>query len=723
MKKLIILLIIIIKIQGISFAGEGIWLPLLLGQLNEAEMKSMGMKITAEDIYSINKGSLKDAIVSFGGFCTGEIISDQGLVLTNHHCGFDAIQDHTTLENNYLRDGFWAYKKESELQNQGLTATFIVRIEDVSSQALVTVTPDMDEKTRQSTIDKNLSQIRKNTIKSAGQDIVIRPMFEGNQYFLFVTETYKDVRLVGAPPSSIGKFGSDTDNWVWPRHTGDFSVFRIYTGPDGRPAEYAANNIPLKPKYSLPISLDGMEEGDFTMVYGFPGRTQEYLPSYAVAQTVSKLNPAKIAIRDKALKIMDIDMRADEQVKIKYASKYASISNAWKKWQGESLGLKKSDAINKKMKYEQEFMTLVNANPELKIKYGNVLSEFEGLYKDIEPYAYIRDNYRETFGNTQILSVYNIVAAQIKEYEKKGAQGYEDIKKDTKFFMEEFYSDFNEPTDRKVFDALMSMYFKNVQSEYIGTDALMERYRQGNDASALTNKLYNKTLLTNRDKMMELVSGDPAELIKKMKKDPMFQFASGIVSGYDLRVAVKLNELQPKISRLQRQYMAAQMEVFKDKKRFYPDANSTLRLAYGKVQPFQPRDGVQYQTYTFMDGIMEKYVPKDYEFDVPQRLRELYYKKDFGQYAATDGRMPVCFIASNHTTGGNSGSPAIDAYGNLVGLNFDRAWEGTMSDINYDVSLCRNIMVDARYVLFIIDKYAGAKNLIDEMKLVHPKVR
>jgi hypothetical protein len=704
-----------------SWAGEGMWLPLFLGQLNEAEMKSMGLKISAEDIYSINKGSLKDAIVSFGGFCTGEIISNQGLVLTNHHCGFDAIQDHTTLENNYLRDGFWAYSKEGELQNPGLSATFIVRIEDVSAATLEGVTADMDEKARQTAIDKNLTALRKNVKKETWQDILIKPMFEGNQYFLFVTETYKDVRLVGAPPSSIGKFGADTDNWVWPRHTGDFSMFRIYMSKDGRPSDYSATNVPYKPKHSLPISLDGVEENDFTMVYGFPGRTQEYLPSQAVAQTLNKLNPAKIAIRDKALKIMDADMRADEQVKIKYASKYASISNAWKKWLGESLGLKKSDAIDKKMKYEQEFQKLVNANPEWKAQYGNILPEFERLYKEIEPYNYIRDNYRETFGNTQVLSLFNVISGQLKEYDKKGQKGYDDIKEDTKFYMEEFFMDFNEPTDRKVFDALMTMYFKNIQSQYIGTDALMERYRQQNSTSLLTDKLFNKTILTKKEALLELLNGDPKVLAKKMKKDPMFSFLSSIVQGYDANVATKLNELQPQITRLQRQYMKAQMEVFKGKKQFYPDANSTMRLSYGKVQPFFPRDGIQYQYYTYLDGVMEKYVPKDYEFDVPQKLRELYLKKDYGQYATKEGRMPVCFIGSNHTTGGNSGSPAIDAYGNLIGLNFDRAWEGTMSDINYDVSLCRNIMVDTRYILFIVDKYAGAKNIIEELNLVHPK--
>lgn len=721
MKKIIFTLLILSVLATKMTAGEGMWLPLFLGQLNETEMKAMGLKISTEDIYSINKGSLKDAIVSFGGFCTGEIISNQGLVLTNHHCGFDAIQDHTTLENNYLRDGFWAYNKESELQNQGLTATFIVRIEDISVTALQGITADMDEKTRQSTIDKNLTTIRKSVKKETWQDILIKPMFEGNQYFLFVTETFRDVRLVGAPPSAIGKFGADTDNWVWPRHTGDFSMFRIYMGKNGRPADYSLGNIPYKPKHSLPISLDGVEENDFTMVYGFPGRTQEYLPSYAVAQTLNKLNPAKIDIRDKALKIMDADMRADEQVKIKYASKYASIANYWKKWMGESLGLKKSDAINKKLKYEQDFMAAVNANPEWKAQYATILPEFERLYKEIEPYTFIRDNYRETFSNTQILSLFNVIAGQIKEFDKKGQKGYDDVKEDTKFYMEEFFKDFNEPTDRKVFDALMTMYFKNIQSDFIGTDALMQRYREQQNTTLLTDKLFKKTVLTNKIVLLELLNGDPNTLIKKMKKDPMFSFLSSIVQGYDANVAPKLNELQPQINRLQRQYMKAQMEVLKDKKTFFPDANSTLRLAYGKVQPVYPRDGIQYQYYTYLEGVMEKYVPKDYEFDVPQKLRELYLKKDYGQYATKDGRMPVCFIGSNHTTGGNSGSPAIDAYGNLIGLNFDRAWEGTMSDINYDVSLCRNIMVDTRYILFVIDKYAGAKNIIDELNLVHPK--
>lgn len=722
MKKLIFLAIFAIAAAAPTWAGEGMWLPFLLQKMNEAQMKSMGMKMNAEDIYSLNKGSLKDAVVQFGGGCTGEIISDKGLLLTNHHCGYGAIQDHTTLETNYLRDGFWAKTLDQELPNPGLTALFIVRMEDVTAAATAGIMDNISEKERQSQIDKNLEKISKSTTKEPYQDILIRPFFEGNNYYLFVTETFKDVRLVGTPPSSIGKFGSDTDNWVFPRHTGDFSMFRIYADKDNRPAAYSKENVPFKPRHFLPISLDGVAEGDFTLVMGFPGRTNEYLPAAAVEQTLNTLNPVKIGVRDRALKVMDEAMRKDEQIKIQYSAKYASIANYWKKWLGESLGLKKCDGVGKKQQYEADFIKKLNAQPELKVQYGSVLDQLNLNYKLLKPYAFTRDYFSEVTRNTEILSLVNTMSGLVKVAENNGEKGFADKKTKTIEGLKDFFKDYNADVDKKIFAGLVEMYFKNVNPDYIGDVALKQVKKYEQNFLKLADNLYQKTILTQPEKLISLIEkSNSSDFVTKIKNDAAYQFGKSLMDGYIEKVDAKIREIQPEINRLQRKYLKAQMTVFAADKTFYPDANSTLRVTYGQVEPYQPRDGVTYNYYTYLDGVMEKYIPNDYEFDVPEKLRKLFDKKDYGIYADQNGKMPVCFIGSNHTTGGNSGSPAIDAYGNLVGLNFDRVWEGTMSDINYDRSICRNIMVDARYVLFIVDKFANASHLVTEMKLVHPK--
>jgi hypothetical protein len=692
----------------LSFANEGMWLPQLLGQLNEKEMKGLGMKISASDIYNINKGSLKDAIVSFGGFCTAEVISDKGLILTNHHCGFDAVQNHSTIDHNYIRDGFWAKNSGEELPNAGLFATFIVRIEDVTGEALAGVTNEMDEKARQSQIDKNIAGLRNTVKKEAYQDVMVRPFFEGNQYFAFVTETYRDVRLVGAPPSSIGNFGKDTDNWMWPRHTGDFSMFRIYAGPDGKPAPFSPNNVPYKPKKSLSISLDGTEKNDFTMVFGFPGRTMEYLPSIAVEQTVLYNNPAKIAIRDRALLVMDQAMRSNESVKIQYAAKYASVQNAYKKWQGEVLGISQTKAVDKKKAYEAEFQKRVNANPKWKEQYGNLLNDLAAAYKEYGPQSLSRDYYNEVFTRIELFAIASQLNRLQNALDRNGEKGFTETLPAVKQKLQEIYAEYNAEVDKKLFVSLVPLYGAN-----------NENMRVKGDVEKMADKLYDNSDLDEPKKVMEALEKDPKGLLQKYKEDEVNQLWSIINNSYTTQTGTPISVVQNRINTLQRQFMQAQMEVFKEKK-FYPDANSTLRVAYGQVKGYEPRDGVEYEYYTYLDGVMEKYKPGDYEFDVPQKLRDLYKTKDYGQYGSK-GRMPVCLIATNHTTGGNSGSPVLDAYGNLIGLNFDRVWEGTMSDLNYDPTLCRNIMVDIRYVLFIIDKYAGATNLIKEMKLVHPK--
>ena len=703
-----------------AFADEGMWLPQLLGKLNESRMKSLGMKISAADIYSINNGSLKDAIVSFGGFCTGEVISDKGLVLTNHHCGFDAVQNHSSLQNNYIRDGFWAKDLKSELQNAGLFVTFIVRIDDVTAKVMKGVNKNMTEPERQSQIDKKIAELRKSVKKESYQESFVRGFFEANQYYLFVTETYRDVRLVGAPPSSIGNYGVDTDNWMWPRHTGDFSMFRIYAGKDNKPAEYSPENVPFVPKRSLKISLDGVAENDFTMVFGFPGRTTQYLTASAVEQIRAVSDPLKISIRDKALGVMNEYMRADEGIKIKYASKYARVSNAWKKWQGEVLGLTSKNINAQKMAYEAAFQKRVDANPTWKYDYGHLLPELDRLIKAQEPYGIARDYYNEVFSKIELYNISTNLLSLQTAYNRDGENGYARRLPVVQNNIQDILKDFDLSVDKSLAGELLSLYYNNQQGQFRSLE--MSKWLETTDESfpAFINKLYSQKNVYLADSLNALLALPSTEVLQAIKKMDAVTLFADVQSTNQKNVNPVLNSLQDSINRLQRTYMQAQMEVFKEKT-FYPDANSTLRVTYGQVKPYSPRDGVKFNYYTTLDGVMEKYKPGDYEFDLPAKLIELHAKKDYGRYAMKNGEMPVCFIGSNHTTGGNSGSPAVDAYGNLIGLNFDRVWEGTMSDIAYNPDICRNIMVDIRYVLFIVDKFAGAQNLIDEMKFVHPK--
>ena len=718
-KKLSVALLITL-FTTVAYAGEGMWLPLLLKALNEEEMQEMGMKMSAEDIYSVNKGSLKDAIVHFGGFCTAEVISEQGLILTNHHCGYGQIQSHSTLENNYLEDGFWAMSRDEEKPNPGLFARFIVRIEDVTEQALAGVTDEMSPEERQSAIDKNLNLIQPTIKKEDFQEVMVRPFFKGNQYFAFVTETYNDVRLVGAPPSSIGKFGADTDNWVWPRHTGDFSLFRIYAGPGNKPADYSPNNKPLRPRHSLPISLDGVDEGDFTMVFGFPGRTDEYLPSYAVDNVVNIIDPTRIAVREVSLKIIDGYMRKDPDAKIRYASRFASIANGWKKWIGEVQGLTEKNAVAAKKEYETEFARRVKTNLMTGRKYGRLLPEFERLYKEVQPYARARELHNEITGrNVQIFRNAAYMDRLVSRYENNGEAGFKDYKKRLDGYFDGFFKDYLPAIDRDVLAALLKMYLKEMPEEWQPA-YLRGMIEQHGTANAYVAHLFKESRLTSPEGLVKLYDDDAEDAVEHIRKDPIYQLYTAMNKSFNTNINGRYTEINDQITTLMRSFMKAQMEIFPERT-FYPDANGTLRVTYGQMTGYEPRDAVYYQPQTYLDGVIEKYVPGDYEFDVPAKLIDLYETKDYGRYADDNGKIPVCLIGSNHTSGGNSGSPAIDAYGNLVGLNFDRVWEGTMSDIFYDKDICRNIMVDTRYVLFIIDKYAGAGHLIEEMKLVNPK--
>lgn len=702
-------LLLLLFVVTASAQQGGMWVPSLLSGRNEAEMKKLGMKISAQDIYDANKPGIKDAVPQFNGGCTAEMISPKGLLLTNHHCGFGQIQSHSSVEHDYLTDGFWAMKMEDELPNPGVVVSFVVKIADVTDQVLAGVASIESEADKQKKIQENITSVQKTYPKESWQENKIRNFFDGNQYLLFVTETFKDIRLVGAPPSSIGKFGSDTDNWVWPRHTGDFSLFRVYADKNNRPAEYSKDNVPYVPKHYFPVSIKGIKDGDFTMVMGYPGRTTEYLPAVAVEQIVNDLDPARIGVRDVALKVQDGYMRQDKAIKIQYAAKYASVANYWKKWIGEVKGLKKSNAVQIKRNQEKTFMDKV-AKAGKQSQYGNLLADFDKEYKAIAPYALGRDYFQEVFLRNTELTLIGYQLVQLSQiYETRGEQAFNDRKANFIKNNDEFYKDFNKTVDQAVFEQLVGVYAKKAPAEFVPASL------KNADASKLAAEVYSSKF-ASYDGLKELLDGDAKSVLAKLEADKGFAFMKQMAEVYQKHIAPKYDEINLRITGLQRTYMKAILEL-NPNERIFPDANSTLRVTYGKVNGYDPADAVSYAPVTYLDGVIEKYVPGDYEFDVPQKLIDLYNKKDYGQYAE-NGKLPVCFIGTNHTTGGNSGSPALDANGNLIGLNFDRVWEGTMSDIHYDPEICRNIMVDMRYVLFIIDKFAGAKHLVDEMKLV-----
>jgi len=708
--RLLRLLVLLLVLPAYAQQG-GMWIPSLLKGMNEKEMKSLGMKMTAADIYDVNNSSLKDAVPQFNGGCTSEVISSKGLLLTNHHCGFGEIQSHSTVDHDYLANGFWAMSLAEELPNPDLEVTFIVRIEDVTSQVLEGVVTLTNEKDKQKKIQENITRLTNTLPKESWQGNSIRTFYEGNQYMRFVTETFEDVRLVGAPPSSIGKFGSDTDNWVWPRHTGDFSLFRIYAGKDNKPAKYSKDNVPYTPKHFFPVSIGGVKENDFTLVFGYPGRTTEYLPAVSVEQIVNSLNPAKIEIREAALKVADGFMRKDQAIKIQYAAKYASIANYWKKWIGETLGLKKTNAIAIKKAFEKDFLAKVTKAGE-QAEYGNLIADFEKNYTEIAPYALSRDYFTEVaLRNTELLTVGYRLYQLEQIFNARGEQSFNDRRNNTIVSLEETYKDFNKNVDEKIFEQLIELYATKSPKQFLPKEL------NTTDFKGMTTEVYGQSKLTSYSGVKALLEGDAKTVIARLNQDKGYKLIKAMTDAYLANVAPKHDEINLRIAALQRTYMKGILELSPKDARIFPDANSTLRVTYGKVNGYEPKDATYYKPVTYLDGVMEKYVPGDYEFDVPQKLIDLYNAKDYGPYA-DKGKMPVCFIGTNHTTGGNSGSPAIDAKGNLIGLNFDRVWEGTMSDIHYDPSICRNIMVDMRYVLFIIDKYAGAKHLVDEMKVV-----
>ena len=699
MKKTIIIAILTLFAGSSAFADEGMWLPSLISQ-RIADMQEKGFRLNADDIYSINQESLKDAVVLFGRGCTGELISPEGLLLTNHHCGYGQIQKHSSVEHDYLKDGFWAMSREQELPNPGLSVSFLERMEDVTELILKGYGPGMSEEDRVRIVkDNSKALIEEVTKEGKGLRATVEALYYGNQYFMFLYRQYDDVRLVGAPPSSIGKFGGDTDNWIWPRHTGDFSMFRIYADKDNNPAPYSEDNVPYKPKKYFKISLEGVQEGDFTFIYGFPGRTQEYIHSEGVRYIEQIGDPHKIHLRTLRLGIMNRYQGQSQKVRIQYSMKNASVANAWKKWQGEMKGIRKMNTVQNKQEFEKAFAKWAQGG-----EFDGITDRIAQLYHELEPYQFATDYYSETARTIELAAI---------AFQTAGLLDDEDGGNKAKEALEAFYKDYYLPIDKECFISVMNEYEKNVpdafKPEYFKKE--MERY---GSIEAWADDLFQTSLFTDECKAMSLADTDKEAVLN----DPAYRFFNEFAEWYNNDILPVTKRLNQELQLAYRDYMRGQMVYCRTQripKDFYPDANLTLRVAYGHVKGYSPADGIYYHPSSTMKGIMEKDNPEIFDYNIPQRLRDMYAEKDYGRWADATGEVPVCFIATNHTTGGNSGSPVINADGNLIGLNFDRVWEGTMSDIVFDPDICRNISLDIRYVLFIIDKVADAGHLLDEM--------
>lgn len=710
------ILLSFLLLTTVARADEGMWLPQLINALNYADMKKNGFRLSAEQIYAINKSSMKDAVVQFGGGCTAELISGEGLILTNHHCGFSSIAALSSVANDYLKNGYWAMNRGEELRCENLTVMFINRIEDVTARVTGGLKPEFSEIQRDSAI-KAIIKVIENEAKTEGYDAFIRPFFYGNEYYLFVTETYRDIRLVGTPPESIGKFGDETDNWVWPRHNADFSMFRIYAGKNNKPADYSKDNVPYKPKYFFPISLKGYEKGDFTMVYGFPGRTTEYLSSNAVDLIMNQQDPIRVRLRGKRLAILEEDMKKNDTIRLMYTSRYAGIANYYKKWDGEMKGLKKFDAVNKKKAFEQGLLELLKNDPAKTAKCNTLLNAFKKNYSEYAPLSKQYDYYTECLMGIDGLrhaAGYTAMFAELKKKQAGKENKFDKLLEDMKKVVP--FKNMNPATDKKLCEAMLGVYITDIEKEnrpaYL--DSLVGAY--GNDVKRVSDFLYTNSNFNDNLKARAMLA-DFEKSAVLYERDPFYQLALSVNKYYQTAIVPQLQYLDLQINDLQKEYVQLLRDTYKAKK-FYPDANSTLRVAYGKVDDYQPRDGVSYQHYTTIDGLVDKNATGIEDYYVKPRLLELYSKKDFGTYVDKKGKLRIAFIASNHTTGGNSGSPVLNGKGELIGTNFDRNWEGTMSDIMYNVNQCRNIVLDVRFTLWIVDKYAGAGHLLKEMKIV-----
>ena len=700
-------------------ADEGMWLPSLI-ENRIADMHEKGFRLSAEDIYSINQASLKDAVVLFGRGCTGELISPEGLLLTNHHCGYGQIQQHSSVEHDYLRDGFWAMSRSEELPNKGLTVSFLERMEDVTPIILKGYTSDMTEDERVALVKKNSAALIEEAVKDGnGLRAKVEALYYGNQYFLFLYREYSDIRLVGAPPSSIGKFGGDTDNWMWPRHTGDFSIFRIYADKDNNPAAYSPDNVPYKPKKYFHISAKGVQEGDFTFIYGFPGRTQEYIHSEGVRYIEEIGDPHKIALRTLRLDIMSKHQEQSQKVRIQYSSKHANVANAWKKWQGEVKGIRKMKTVATKQAYEKKF-----AQWAVGTEYEGLTDKIAAIYAELEPYTFAADYYTETVRTVELANFAMSFARLYKEVDS--AWTFDSAKAEE--LAESFFKDYYLPIDKEAFVAVMNEFEKNVPcgSKPAFHKDMMAKY---GSAEAWAEDIFENSLFSDIIEVLLMTAdGKTAEQLQadreKVMADPAFVFFNEFLKWYHADILPHTTRLNQDLQLAYRDYMRGQMAFAESTDgaaglaAFYPDANLTLRVAYGHIKGYSPADGVYYTPSSTIKGIMEKDNPEIFDYNIPQTLRDIYATKDYGRWADATGEVPVCFIATNHTTGGNSGSPVINADGNLIGLNFDRVWEGTMSDIVFDPDICRNISLDVRYVLFTIEKIGGAGYLLDEMTII-----
>ncbi len=716
-RRLLAALVILQTFSRIAFPAEGMWIPLLIEKFHIEEMREQGFRLSADDIYSINKACLKDAVVLFGNGCTGEVISPEGLLLTNHHCGYGKIQSHSSVENDYLTDGFWAYSKDEELPNPGLSVSFLVRMEDVTEKVLGNLDEITNEKQRQLKIAQRIRNIKDKSTQGTHYIADIKPFYFGKEYYLFIYEKFTDVRLVGAPPSSIGKFGGDTDNWMWPRHTGDFSLFRIYADSENKPADYSPDNVPYTPKKYLNLSVKGIKENDFTMILGYPARTEEYLTSEELKLIVKESLPRKIELRNIRLNSMKKAMEESPEIRIKYASKYASISNAWKKWIGEIKGIERFNAIEKKIKLEADFTQWLNDNPEYKEQYGKLLPEFTQIYKQLKPYYIAND-----FGNEAVLGVelLDFISNFFKSLDFISNTDEVEMKKSLDALKKQaviFFANYEIEIDKKIFPKMLESFYTNVDKQFHPEffNRIMKKYK--GDYKKFTDDIYEKSIFANQEKLIEILDKFALDDIKEILNDPAFQVYISFSNIFSTKVYPTYENLTKELENLYDDYLEALM-LMQPGKLFYPDANHTMRLTYGKIQGYSPANAIDYYYLTTLKGVMEKDNPEIYDYDVPDKLKDLFEKKDFGPYTQ-NGSMPVCFIASNHTSGGNSGSPVLNADGYLIGVNFDRNWEGTMSDYMYDPSMCRNISLDIRYVLFIIEKFAEAHNLIKELTIIN----
>ncbi len=714
MRKSFIVLLTLLSVMSVKVkADEGMWLLPLIDRLNVGTMTEMGLKLSAEDIYSINKACLKDAVVIFGGGCTGEIVSPEGLLLTNHHCGYGQIQSHSTVEHDYLANGFWAKTREEELPNPGLSVLFLTSIEDVTARVLSNVNSSMTEQQRSEAINSMRSKIVAETTKGSKSKATVTSFYGGNYFYLLVYDVYSDVRLVGAPPSSMGKYGNDADNWMWPRHTCDFSMFRVYMSPDGKPAEYSENNVPLKPKHYLPVSIKDLQKNDFTMVMGYPGTTTRYMTSYEVNEAMNITNKNRDKIRGEKQDIWLKDMQSSEKINIQYAAKYSSSSNYWKFSIGQNQGLTRLHSADKKAAFEAEFTKWVNADTARIRKYGNALSLIENAVKSRAELLNALQYYNECFrGGCELISFSNQFTALEDALKDGNAEKTKELADKLMKGSEMFYKNYNYPTDIKTTKAMFKLFRNDIDSKfYPEVFKVIDKKFKG-DIDKYVDYLFAKSVFVTPEKLQAFLANPD---LLKLRKDPAYVAALSITKN-STDLYSKIAAFNDNLARGQRQYIAGIMEFAPDKI-LYPDANFTMRLTYGKVEDYYPYDAVHYNWYTTMDGILQKYKPGDYDFDLPQRLIDLYNKKEFGRYAAPDGHMPACFITNNDITGGNSGSPVINANGELIGLAFDGNWEAMTGNIAFETDLQRCICVDIRYVLWVIDIYAGAGNLIKEMDI------